>query len=143
MSLVQLTYISVARRPMAENDLLQILEKSRDNNLHYDITGMLLFRDSYFIQALEGEQRIVRDLFQRIAADERHHHVLEIGTDEINARDFDNWSMGFNYANNTQVNFSQVEGFTDCMTREITYEFLAEESRAKTLLKLFKMRSTF
>ena len=36
------------------------------------ITGLLLFIDGGFLQMLEGEERAVRELYTRIAADRRH-----------------------------------------------------------------------
>lgn len=47
------------------------------------------------MQALEGEEAVVRDLFARISKDTRHHHVLTLAANEVPARQFPDWSMGF------------------------------------------------
>ncbi|MEL6151088.1 MAG: BLUF domain-containing protein [Chloroflexota bacterium] len=144
MSLVQLTYVSVATRPMSRDDLVQILKEARDHNSQHDVTGMLLFRDSYFIQALEGEETVIRDLFERIAKDSRHDHVLEIGSDPIQKRDFMEWSMGFNEIAEDDVNLSLIPGYSDYMASDGDFgEFVQEQSRAITLLRLFRSRSNF
>jgi hypothetical protein len=56
MGLVSLVYVSVARELMSDEDLKAILEVARRKNAERNITGMLLYRSGYFIQALEGEE---------------------------------------------------------------------------------------
>lgn len=62
---------------------------------------MLIYRYStdadngYFIQMLEGGQREVRALYEKIKRDKRHHTILTLGEGEIDARMFSEWAMGF------------------------------------------------
>ncbi|MEL6270473.1 MAG: BLUF domain-containing protein [Chloroflexota bacterium] len=144
MPLVQLTYVSVATRPMSQQDLVDILQQARAKNSKRDITGMLLYRDGYFIQALEGEEQTIREIYELIEKDDRHDHVLEIGMDVIEERDFGDWSMGFADLDTSDVNLETLPGYTDFMNSEEGFGgYVQNASRAKMLLSLFRSRSTF
>ncbi|MFZ4815119.1 MAG: BLUF domain-containing protein [Phototrophicaceae bacterium] len=136
MPLYALTYVSVATRPMTDQDILQILEVSRKNNAQQDITGMLLYRDSYFIQALEGDRDSLLALYGRINADERHRNVLTIYQGEIAERTFSNWSMGFH--NLDTVDPATLEGYTDFLKQPSSSAlFTQNPTRTQLLLSLF------
>ena len=53
-SIYQLVYISAANHEFTEKELHELLSKARKNNESYGITGMLLYHQGSFIQALEG-----------------------------------------------------------------------------------------
>jgi hypothetical protein len=55
MSLYCLVYVSIANQEMSDKHLEAMLKKARNKNEKSAITGMLLYRDGFFIQALEGE----------------------------------------------------------------------------------------
>ncbi len=96
MSLHCLVYISIATRKMSDNDLQTLLEKAREKNEVLAITGMLLYRDGFFAQVLEGELKDIEDLFAIISRDERHRIVFLLYTKPIEKRNFADWTMGFN-----------------------------------------------
>ncbi|WP_207485923.1 BLUF domain-containing protein [Arenibaculum pallidiluteum] len=90
-----LVYVSAATRPMGEDDLLALLRQSRRNNERTGVTGLLLYMEGRFMQALEGEQDTVLALYRRIAMDARHRGVTTLIKFAIPARSFPDWSMGF------------------------------------------------
>jgi hypothetical protein len=96
MKLTQLIYVSelVDRN---ESVLGQILESSMRRNLQNGITGMLLYAEGHFIQALEGDEPWVLETFQRIWEDERHRYVTLVHADPVDHRCFARWSMGFKH----------------------------------------------
>lgn len=137
MGLISLTYVSASAHVMSENELMDILEVSRKNNAPLNITGMLLYRNGYFIQALEGDEEAVMGLYDKIAHDPRHHHVLLVHKEEITERSFSDWSMGFR--NLDQMDPSELEGYTDYLEQSFSSDFYTKNpSRAKTFLRLFK-----
>ena len=73
----------------------RILAKSRKNNARLRIVGGLLFGDGYFLQCLEGEADVVRALYRKIAADDRHHSVQVLSEALISSRSFSAWSMKY------------------------------------------------
>jgi hypothetical protein len=94
-------YVSQAKRPMDDSALEALLLKSRKWNSSQGLTGLLIYRYSidankgYFIQMLEGGEREVRTLYDKIRHDRRHHTVLTLSEGEIEARMFSEWAMGF------------------------------------------------
>lgn len=136
MALISLTYVSFEAYPMTEADLLKILDTAHQFNPTQNITGMLLFRNGYFIQALEGEETAVDTLYEKIAADPRHRNVMLVAREATTKRSFGNWAMGFK--NLHDLDLSQHEDYIDLLKQPFDDHFFAENpSRAKTLLKLF------
>lgn len=64
----RLIYVSSATAPFTEQQLEELLQESRRNNLSADITGMLLYREGKFMQTLEGPEVAVKKLGEKIRA---------------------------------------------------------------------------
>jgi len=75
--------------------IARILAKSRKNNARLDVVGGLLFGEGYFLQCLEGDARIVQNLYSKIEADTRHRDVTVLLQSSINMRTFGAWSMKY------------------------------------------------
>jgi hypothetical protein len=122
---------------MTPADIEDILSKSRKNNAADNITGMLLYRNGYFIQALEGEEAPVQRLYEKIAQDERHGNVLTVSKERIKERQFADWSMGFQDLED--IDPAQIEGYTDFLDQPYDEDHIKNAgSRAVKLLELFK-----
>lgn len=92
----QVVYTSSAIRRMEAEDLSQILREARERNERLDVTGMLLYNDGNFLQVLEADdEETVRNLYERIKGDERHHMVITLMDQPADERDFSDWTMGF------------------------------------------------
>jgi len=140
MSLISLVYISVSPRHMSDDDLREILEVSRRNNPPKGITGMLLYKDRFFIQALEGERDVVYNLYEKIHNDPRHINAVKIYEHEISERSFRDWSMGFN-----KLDTSEMPAFTGFLTASQdarVAHFKSQPSQAVALLERFRKQST-
>ena len=142
MGLINLVYVSYASHKMSGDELKSLLEEARENNAKLDVTGMLLYRDGFFIQALEGAEDTVMPLYDKIAKDERHNHVLLVYKGKISERTFKDWSMGLR--NLDEVDFSNVPGYSDFLDKDFTPQYFEENpNRATGLLKTFKDQSYF
>ena len=95
----QLLYVSNPTSELTPSALDNLLTASRANNALLGITGLLLHIDGGFLQMLEGEERSVRELYTRIAADRRHSDPRILLDREIPVRVFADWSMGFECPN--------------------------------------------
>ena len=95
--MIELIYGSSACQPMTWEQIEDLLRTSRAKNAAKGVTGLLLYQDGSFIQALEGEAAAVEELFREIAADPRHSGVLVLSRGEIERRSFADWSMGFHH----------------------------------------------
>ena len=93
--MLRLVYVSSAALPMSKPELLLLLEQARQKNAGLGVTGLLLYKDGNFMQALEGDEAQVRALYASISADPRHRDCIVIFEGHIEQRLFPDWSMGF------------------------------------------------
>jgi len=98
-----LIYSSVEKILFDKEQLKILLNQSRDFNQQHNITGILLYvqrqqitkSKGRFMQLLEGDERIVRELYQKIVKDNRHEAVVLLQFGKYDERCFNDWSMGF------------------------------------------------
>lgn len=90
-----LVYASTATKRFSAGELFELLPQYRAKNVRLSVTGMLLYKVGAFMQALEGEEETVRSLYATICADVRHYDVHTLLTITVGARQFPDWSMGF------------------------------------------------
>jgi hypothetical protein len=132
-----LIYLSTATVPFSKVDLLELLTKSRKNNSSLGVSGMLLFKDGNFLQVLEGEEKKVRPLYEKIALDTRHKTVIILSMGYCPERSFPDWSMGFQDLRSPDV--AKIPGFTVFLDTALTSaDLVGDPGKAKKLLLLFK-----
>ncbi len=136
MSLHCLVYISVANQEMSDKHLQALLKKARAKNEKLAITGMLLYRDGFFIQALEGKLEDIENLFATIEKDERHRDVRLVYKRPIQKRHFPDWTMGFNRIDDN--NLDVLNGYSDFLQRPTPTFFIQYASEVDILLNRFK-----
>ncbi|MEI6837362.1 MAG: BLUF domain-containing protein [Alcaligenaceae bacterium] len=90
-----LIYVSAAVTPKTQAELASLLVQFRKNNQKNNIAGMLLFKDPFFLQVLEGKESDVRLLYKKIEADPRHHRLEILYEGPQQQQEFSDWSMAF------------------------------------------------
>jgi len=134
----QVVYTSRATASFRASDLDSILRASRRNNPALGVTGMLLFMNGEFMQALEGPDDNVRELYAKLQRDPRHTDCRMLREGPIEAREFPDWSMGFHDL--TDAGAARPAGVNDFLDRPFTSAFYAENrSAARRLLSLFRL----
>lgn len=139
MALTSLVYVSLANKEMQDADLTALLSPARKNNEKMDITGMLLYRDRLFVQALEGEEDHIKALYEKIRQDTRHRDVTTISIKPLKSRAFAEWTMGFNRIGDSAL--EGMEGYTDFLEKPSTAFFAGRPSYAQALLENFKSQA--
>jgi len=95
--IIRLCYASI--RHESSNDLIEdlnsILSTARNFNRKNEIYGVLYYANNHFFQCIEGENHIVKELFQRIKTDTRHQNIIEFEITSIDTISFKNWSMKY------------------------------------------------
>jgi len=135
--MIHLIYGSTAVKPMTEAEILELLEKARVKNERLGISGLLLYHDGNFLQVLEGEDQTVKELFEEIKQDERHHSVMEFGTYPVPERRFASWEMGF--LNIQTMPREEVGGYSHFLNDSINTRKAADDlTRADVFLRVFK-----
>jgi hypothetical protein len=95
MSLTSLIYVSRMTEECGMEELQDILKISRKKNASADITGMLCYDPTFFLQCLEGPREVILGLYETILEDERHTKVVRLDEREIQSRVFGEWRMAF------------------------------------------------
>jgi Sensors of blue-light using FAD len=141
MSLNCLVYVSLANQEMSDNHLKSMLQKARAKNEKLAITGMLLYRDGFFMQALEGELADIESLYDTISQDPRHSDLILIFKKPIPKRGFPDWTMGFNKIDDH--NIDTIEGYTHFLKNPTPEFFKHRASEAEAILDQFKHQLFF
>lgn len=98
----------------------ELLEQARRNNATNGITGALVYVDGVFLQILEGEPHIVKQLMRKIDTDVRHESITILRESEIPSAIFIDWKMAYVSATAEQVarwaGLSEVTAIPDVLT---------------------------
>ena len=138
MPLISLIYVSSALVPFSKGDLTILLETSRRNNALIDVTGMLVYRDGNFMQAIEGEEQTIHKLQEKIECDPRHGGLITLLTQRIETRQFPEWSMGFRNLADPALRI--IPGYSEFLNTPLDAAFKAAPTRAQKLLLSFKSK---
>ncbi|NUM69251.1 MAG: BLUF domain-containing protein [Ignavibacteriaceae bacterium] len=71
-------YLSKASEGTDTAAIKSIVEKSKENNLNSGISGILFYKDGYYMQYLEGSREAVDSLMTAIKSDTRNTEVKEV-----------------------------------------------------------------
>lgn len=134
--MITLIYGSTATHQMSEAELLDILKVARTNNEKLNITGMLVYHDGNFLQVLEGEEKVVTSLFEKICQDPRHQSVMVFIKYSITERQFGEWEMGF--VDVEQIGVDNIRGYSHFLDDPEHSIKLEEASYANAFLSIFQ-----
>jgi hypothetical protein len=129
----QVVYSSAAVQAFTEAELVDLLAKARINNERLGITGLLLYDDGSFLQVLEGDDRVIEALYEKIGRDKRHHRVVALLRREVPERHFAKWQMGFVAMNASSKHIPGYSQYWQTRT-----EPAAAASAASRLLESFR-----
>ncbi len=131
----QLVYVSRAAVDMDVQALDEILSSARENNGALGVTGMLLYHEGSFIQVLEGEEAAVESLFDKVSKDSRHKDANIVLRTTVDARAFEQWSMGYKRADSLE---EVPEGFHHFLQHGYRRQTEADDAAARKALLAFK-----
>jgi hypothetical protein len=130
-----LIYTSYACESFSEEALISLLAECRSKNRPLGITGMLLYLQNKFIQVLEGERQVVKEVFSKINNDKRHKKIAIVMEGDSPERLFKDWSMGFKKISEDE--FEQQSGFRDIDVFFDQQHLLQNRSLVLIFLQLF------
>jgi uncharacterized membrane protein (DUF373 family) len=135
--MIQISYISSATAPMSNQDLLGLLQECRENNAESGVTGMLIYCNATFLQVLEGDEKVVDDLIDKIRKDPRHTNLQVLHRRTIERRQHSDWSMGFKRVSDKELRV--VEGLRDFGKKDFNPDYLVQHSAAvQSLMNHFR-----
>lgn len=103
--LSQLVYVSTRKRNCTAEEIEKILDSCKRNNPPLEITGVLLYSETKFIQLVEGDAKVIMGLYDRIKKDDRHSNPLMISYNPISEKAFPSWHMAKRNITNTDLEF--------------------------------------
>jgi hypothetical protein len=132
-----IVYLSQAKEQLTPTMLVTLLLQARTLNERQHVTGALVYGNGQFMQLIEGEEAIIKTVYERIARDPRHQHVFKLADKPIAARSFAEWSMAFGEAPTDQ--FQELQGLSGYMSQEQLAHQIETSSAADGVL-LDKMK---
>lgn len=127
--MIRVMYTSSSIKDLSDQELEDILEKSRINNSAKKVTGLLIVKGRTFLQCLEGEEADVSYIYNKILNDDRHTNIIDLVDENIEKRLFPEWSMGYKNKYLTDYKSDKIKDFKD------SEEF---ESSKEDILEVFK-----
>lgn len=88
-------YLSKHTEVLENSELENLFEFILKKNPTLNITGALLYNNSFFLQVLEGNKNSVKEVFSKIRKDKRHKDILMIFDHKIENRIFQNYEANF------------------------------------------------
>ena len=111
-------YTSRAVKDFSKRELLYLLHDARAYNSVDKICGVLMHRNGYFLQVLEGEPEAIDNLLVRLIRDTRHADLKIIHDSSVDSLLFSNWAMGS--ADLESPELSLIPGLrTDLSSKEV------------------------
>lgn len=135
--MLSLIYVSTSVKLLNDEELLDILKVSRENNSSREVTGLLLYKGGNFMQVLEGPDEVVEAVFETIKADPRHKDVIVLSREQISNRQFPAWEMAFQNLDNPEV--KNEPGYSQFLQDEFIADVYRENPlRAYIMLLTFR-----
>ena len=71
-------YVSNCSEQLKRGQIEEFLKFCQEKNKSLDINGILLYSEKNFFQILEGERRVVLELYKKIREDHRHYGLIQV-----------------------------------------------------------------
>ena len=94
-NLSALVYVSSAVRPLSLEEIGYLLQRARERNKEYGITGVLLYIGDNFMQYIEGHKDNLDIIYKIIQEDDQHTGLVLVSREAIQDREFGDWAMAY------------------------------------------------
>lgn len=125
-------YRSKAAAGFGPKEINQMVETAKIHNVKNNITGCLLYHEGRFLQLIEGTEKDVKDLYERILSDSRHENITLLGDEKGFMRSFENWSIAFDNLNLDSAQVAEKRSLFDAIFHDSGA--LANPGRSKLVL---------
>ncbi|WP_405207973.1 BLUF domain-containing protein [Aquimarina sp. LLG6339-5] len=89
-----ISYVSTSKG-LSDFQINELLYVSKQKNDGLNITGILMHSDQNFFQIIEGEKKIILNLYQKIEQDLRHFNLIKIFDRPINTPSFKSFQSSY------------------------------------------------
>ena len=130
-----LSYVSEQAHAQTDEDLELLLNQARENNARLGITGMLIYYEGLYIQFLEGEEKKIEKLYEKIVQDVRHPRILQLDSGYNNERQVGEGSRAFEKLSPKEA--QEITGFNELKKKEAFFNTENQEHPAIILLNSY------
>lgn len=125
-ALYEVLYVSTLAPDQPLQVVAEIAAHARPANASMDITGLLIFDGQRFCQQLEGPQKAVLKLMERIGDDTRHVNVEVVHHGLLQARRFREFSLAFSTVEDEEAlaRLEQLDGHAALAAFDVLRESL-------------------
>lgn len=71
-------YVSTASTALEPYEVVEILDQTEVRNNQIGIRGLLIYSEGNFFEVLEGDEKMIKELFLTIKGDPRHKNIIII-----------------------------------------------------------------
>ncbi|QCX01020.1 BLUF domain-containing protein [Aggregatimonas sangjinii] len=125
-------YRSKAAASFGPKEINQMVETAKIHNVKNNITGCLLYHEGRFLQLIEGTEKDVKDLYERILSDPRHENITLLGDEKGFMRSFEDWNIAFDNLDLDSAQVSEKRSLFDSIFHDSGA--LANPGRSKLVL---------
>ena len=118
-SIMQLIYMSTPLESVSEADLLTLVRDAQKYNTSSNISGFLIADTKNIVQLIEGSQKDVNNLFDKIKKDIRHTNIEVLYKETSNERVMPFLGMGLCFIN-SMINFNYDFYYTRLQAQEFS-----------------------
>ncbi|WP_108868811.1 BLUF domain-containing protein [Aquimarina aquimarini] len=90
-----ISYVSTASPSISNSDIEKLAAYVGHYNNTIGIGGILICSDRNFFQILEGKEDTVKNMFERIKKDTRHHNIIKMLDQKMNNTSFSEYHSPF------------------------------------------------
>lgn len=84
-------YVSTASEDVKLDVIKELLDTTAKYNNEHDIRGIMLYGEGNFFQILEGEKKLVEEIFVNIKKDLRHKNIIQVVGKDLEQGAFDGY----------------------------------------------------
>ncbi|WP_298950906.1 BLUF domain-containing protein [uncultured Nonlabens sp.] len=123
-------YISKAAQELTTQDIKELFKNTSSVNNSNKVSGFLLHSINNFFQVLEGEERHLKNLFEKIQEDTRHSDIYEVYNKHTTHPVFKGYKSEFDIVKSSE-------------DLEILVSYLSQNNANSTNLKLKRLLKPF
>jgi hypothetical protein len=103
-----------------EATLKNIIEIAQVKNTEANITGLLFYHNSRFLQFIEGPKDELEKLMRTLSCDSRHKNIVRIVDEPVYVRSFSNWAMdSFNLNSDAVLSIEELRAVRDVYKKNV------------------------
>lgn len=139
-----LIYSSRSAEKFSNISLVDLCAKAARKNEKLGVTGVLICVGNQFLQVLEGNSNVVKNLYAEIKQDPRHTQCRVLYDAPIVSRSFNGWGMNFMNMNDSYfLQFEEFKELKEYVEKKMSADVSLSDKIREIILKIPKLLSSY